>query len=61
MTDLTTAALPDDMKYLPDHYTTRAVRGSGLTIAGCRHYEPACRVCVPAAARHLIAALEGAP
>lgn len=47
---MTTAHLPDDMRYDPD--TT--IRGSGLTIE-CHHGDPRCPVCIRAAVARLAA------
>lgn len=51
----TTADLPLDMQYRPEDETTRAVRGSGLTIE-CVHGDDTCPRCIAAAARAIAAA-----
>lgn len=57
-TTLTTAHLPADMQHVPEDPTALAVRAAGLTTDDCRHQDPHCRWCVPAAARRLIASLD---
>lgn len=54
---MTTADLPEDMRYDPDNATSRAVRASGLRVV-CRHGNPECARCITDAARRVIAATD---